>query len=358
MKELGVAVIGAGNIGSLRAHLLARMPQVRFLAVADVVEERAQTLARQCQADLASDNIQEVIGHQAVDAVIIATSEQEHVAPALATVELRKPVLIEKPLAMTLPDADRILEAARGSGSEVLVGFTQRFRRRYLVTKDQVSRGVIGNVVSLFGKIYLNKMVAELVISRSPTTTPSVNTLTYLADLVLWYLEDKRPVKVYAQSGYFVFKKRYNAPDFTWVTVTFDDGTVANLGVSWLIPEKHPAYIATMELELFGTEGMLSVDDSHRDFMLVPGQRTHQLDMVPPIDIAFMGSSMPGDWALGEFWGPMRDETESFIAHLTTGRPTPVATGEQGRRALELTLAADRSASEGVPVELPLKEPV
>ncbi|MFQ5861264.1 MAG: Gfo/Idh/MocA family protein [Dehalococcoidia bacterium] len=354
MQELGVAVIGAGNIGSLRAHILSQMPQVNFLAVADIDEGKAQRLAEQCRADLWSTNYEEVVSRTEVNAVSVSSGEEEHLAPALAAARLGKPLLVEKPLAMTLADADRILETARASGSPVFVGYTQRFRRRFLVIKEQVRRGSIGNVVNVFGKIYLNKMAAEIVIARAPSTTPSINTMTYLVDLVLWYLEGKRPTEVFARSGFFVFKQRYAAPDFTWVIVTFDDGSVATMGVTWLIPEKHPAYSAIMELELFGTEGLISVDDSHRDFLVVPEQPVQFQSWKPPLDIAFMGTAMPGEWALGEFWGPMKEETSSFISAVTAGRPAPLATGEQGRQALELTLAADRSAQEGRPVGLPL----
>jgi predicted dehydrogenase len=72
--------------------------------------------------------------------------------------------------------------------------------------------------------------------------------------------------------------------------------------------------------------------------------------------VAFLGSQMPGDWALGDFYGPMREETRLFLEHVTTGRNVPLCDGETGRAVLELTLAMEKSAKEGGSViELPLK---
>lgn len=82
-KELGVAVIGAGRIGAMRARLAANHPAVRFLAVSDVDAERARTVAEKAGAQLASGDNDEVISHPAVNAVIVSTGEHEHVEPVL-----------------------------------------------------------------------------------------------------------------------------------------------------------------------------------------------------------------------------------------------------------------------------------
>ena len=149
-------------------------------------------------------------------------------------------VLIEKPFVLDLKEADDILARAEKSGAEVFVGYTQRFRRRYLLAKQAAVAGQLGNIVMAMGKIYVTRAVGEAVAKRSPNTTPSINTLTYMVDLILWYLEGKKPVEVYARAASFVFKK-YNRDDFQWMIVTFDDGSVATLGTSWLQPLHWPA---------------------------------------------------------------------------------------------------------------------
>src|SRR5215208_8056165 len=98
-KELGIAVVGSGRIGTLRARLAAKHPAVGFLAVSDRDPARAHALARQTQADFHSGVNEAIIARPEVDAVIVSTAEGEHSAPVRKALELGKPVLVEKPIA-------------------------------------------------------------------------------------------------------------------------------------------------------------------------------------------------------------------------------------------------------------------
>src|SRR5690242_8350209 len=112
-NALGIAVIGSGRIGSLRAKLAARYPAVHFLAVADADAARARALAAETGAQFHSAMNEEVIGRPEVNAVIVSTPEGEHASPVRAALELGKPVLVEKPLALSLDDADEMLATLR-----------------------------------------------------------------------------------------------------------------------------------------------------------------------------------------------------------------------------------------------------
>ena len=352
MKSTGVAVIGAGRIGTLRAHSCSQIPQVDYLAICDKVPEKLDTLSEAVGADMATTKFEEAITNDRVGAVIISTDEEYHHAPAALAAELGKPVLIEKPFVLDLDEADDILAKAEKSGSEVFVGYTQRFRRCYLHAKQSAMSGQLGNIVMAMGKIYVTRAVGEAVARRSPNTTPSINTLTYMVDLILWYMEGKKPVEVYARAASFVFKP-YNRDDFQWLVITFDDGSVATLGTSWLLPHHWPAYTATMEIDLQGTEGSLNIDDSHRDVILAPGQPI-PCPYTPEheVNVAFLGSAMPGDFLLGEFFGPLKEESDAFIRHVLGIGGVGLCTGAHARRVLELTMASDRSVKEGKPVTL------
>lgn len=352
MESTGIAVIGAGGIGTLRAHSCAQIPQVDYLAVCDKVAEKLDILSESVGANMATTKFEEAIADDRVGAVIISTDEEYHHAPAAMAAELGKPVLIEKPFVLDLAEADDILAKAEKSGAEVFVGYTQRFRRRYLLAKQAAQAGQLGNIVMAMGKIYVTRAVGEAVARRSPNTTPSINTLTYMVDLILWYMEGKTPVEVYARAGSFVFRK-YNRDDFQWMIVTFDDGSVATLGTSWLPPHHWPAYTATMEIDLQGTTGSLNIDDAHRDLVLAPGKAI-PCPYTPEheVNVAFLGSAMPGDFALGEFFGPMKEESDAFVRRILGIGGVGLATGLHARQVLELTMASDRSVKEGGPVEL------
>ena len=351
---IGVAVIGSGTIGRLRAQILHRHPSVRFLGVCDVDEEKARALAADCEADVWTTDATELVRRDDVDAVIIATEEKAHFAPAMAAVEAGKHLLIEKPLTILPEEGEKILDAAADRGLTVYTGFTQRFRRRYLAVQEHIRGGYLGDITSAKTTIYLNRSVATRVMSRAPETTPSINTLTYNIDLLLWYLDGRMPTRVYAQGSKGRIHDEFGGLDSTWAVLTFADGTVANLGVSWELPEIWPAYVATMDFEVFGRDGVLSVKDDHRDVVLastkqVPSPYSPETLM----NVAMLGSAMPGDWAMGEYFGAMRDETYAFVGSVGTGRQDPIlASGADGQRVLLLSRAIDESAATGEIIHL------
>ena len=110
LKTLGIGVIGSGRIGTLRARLAAKHPSVSFLAISDQDIEKAKSLAQTTNADFYSMSNDEIISHPDVTAVFVSTPENHHVDPIIKALRLGKPVMVEKPLAMNLEDADRVLK--------------------------------------------------------------------------------------------------------------------------------------------------------------------------------------------------------------------------------------------------------
>src|SRR5258708_18328365 len=132
-KQLGIAIVGAGRIGSLRARLAAEYPAVNFIAVSDADPARARDLAQKIGAQFHSGDNLAAISRPEVSAVIVATSEGEHLRPVMQALELGKAVLVEKPLALTLAEADGILAAARKPEANLRVGYSRRYKDRYLI---------------------------------------------------------------------------------------------------------------------------------------------------------------------------------------------------------------------------------
>lgn len=352
---VGVAVVGAGSIGTLRSEISHRHPSVDFLAVCDLVEDKAKRVAESSEADAWGVDPFEIVTRDEVDAVIVASTEDAHFEPALTAIQHGKSVLIEKPFTILPDEGHKLIAAAEEYGVSVYTGFTQRFRRRYLAIKEHVLKGYLGDITSAKATIYLTQAVARAVISRAGTTTPSINTMTYLFDLLNWYRGGVLPAKVYAAgSTTGRISDDYETLDSTWCVLTYDDGSVANLGVSWELPEFWPAYVASMDFELFGRDGVISVKDDHRDVLMashnaVPSPYTPGTTM----NVAMLGSYMPGDWALGEHFGAMQEETHAFINSVGTGISNPIlATGEEGLDVLAISRAVDLSAQTGEVVPL------
>src|SRR6195256_1217327 len=146
-KQLGIAVVGAGRIGSLRAGLAAGHPAVNFIAISDADPARARDLAQRIGAQFHSGDNLAAISRPEVNAVIVATSEGEHLRPVMQALERGKAVLVEKPLALTLAEADAILAAAEKRGASLRVGYSRCYKDRYLIAKEQGKEGRGGTAV-------------------------------------------------------------------------------------------------------------------------------------------------------------------------------------------------------------------
>jgi predicted dehydrogenase len=148
-KELGLAVIGSGRIGSLRAILSSGHPAIKFLGVSDININNAKKLAQRCNANKYTDNNYELISDPNVTTVIVSTSEHDHYDAVMHALELGKPVLVEKPIALNIDEADKMIKKSKETNTLFRVGYAQRFKRRYLSGKDQLVEGRIGNILSI-----------------------------------------------------------------------------------------------------------------------------------------------------------------------------------------------------------------
>ncbi len=357
-KPLGIAVVGAGRIGALRARLAADYPAVNFIAIADADPARAQKVAKDTGAQFHSGDNLAAISRPEVNAVIVATSEGEHLAPVMQALECGKAVLVEKPLALTLAEADRICAEAGRRKADLRVGYSRRYKDRYLIAKEQVIQGRIGKIVGASARVYNSRSQALAMLKRNPGATPVVDALTYYVDLLNWLIGGAQVTEVFARGQQGVLKAAgHDTDDVNWAILTCSDGTVANLGVSYALPEKYPALGHAARVELLGTEGVMILDDDHTD-QLMYSQKGVPHVYLPDhsVNMVFLQSGTPGDWALGEFLGPVASETRAWLDHLALGKPCVLATAAEARTTLAVTLAIEESAKSRRPVTLPAEK--
>ena len=117
-KEIGLAVVGCGTIGRIRAVLARDYPGIGWLGVCDINESLAKKLAEDAQADFYTTDYKELLRRSEVNATIIATDENNHVGPILAAVERGHRLFIEKPLATDVRESRRVYDAIVKSGME------------------------------------------------------------------------------------------------------------------------------------------------------------------------------------------------------------------------------------------------
>jgi myo-inositol 2-dehydrogenase/D-chiro-inositol 1-dehydrogenase len=357
-KGIGLAIVGAGRVGLFRGEVAARHPAVQWIGIAEKNHNRGLDVAGRIGADFVTTDHRELLRRPEVTCAIIATDEHLHVDPIMATVERGVPMLVEKPLATDLAESARVLEAISAAGLDAVVGYTQRFRRKWLAGKEKVRTGALGDVTLVTSRAFMNRLVAIDNYKRTDdpsTISPMVISGTHALDLVMWYLEAKTPVECYARSIDKVLGPAYRGIDATAGMIMFSDGSVYHLNISWALPVTWPGAVYSLEVAVNGTEGVLTIDDTHRDMVLAvtaPQEEGYAPDKRRLVD--FLGSYPPGDMALGELRGPMREETDSWLNRVAMGMPTQAATAAEAHNRLMLTKALDLSARRKQAVKLPL----
>ncbi len=357
-KQIGLAIIGAGRVGLIRGELAARHAQVGWIGIAEKNPERAKLVADKVGAEFVTADFRELLQRPEVTAAVISTDEHLHVAPVLAGVERGLPMLIEKPLATDLAESQRVMDAIEKSKVDAVIGYTQRFRRRWLVAKEKVRTGALGEVTMVTSRAFMNRLVAIDNYKRCDNPaeiSPMVISGTHALDVVMWLMEAKTPVEVYARSVNKALGPQWQGIDGTGYTFAFSDGAIYHGVISWALPEVWPGAVYSLEIGAVGTEGVLTIDDTHRDIVLAtnviqdegyaPDKRRH---------VDFLTSYPVGDMALGELRGPMREETNSWLNRVALGLKTQHATAREGHNRLMLTKAIDLSARLKRPVTLPI----
>ena len=357
-NQIGLAIIGSGRIGTLRARLASEHPAVTFIATADRDPANAKALANKVGATVYSGNNLEIINHPDVTAVVVSTAEGQHTEAVLAAIAAGKPVLVEKPIALTTVEADSIIAAAERAGSKanVRVGYSRRYKERYLIAKEQIIQGRVGKITGAAARVFNSSSQALAMLARDPHATPVVDALTYYVDLMSWFLGGAKLVEVYSRGTRGVLKAAgHDVDDVCYSVLTYDDGATVNLGISYALPEKYPSLGHAARVEVLGTEGVMILDDDHTDQIMYTNKGIPHVYLPDhKVNMVFLQSGTPGDWALGEFWGPIANETRAWLDHLATGKPCVLATPREARATLEATLAIELSVESGQPVRLPL----
>jgi scyllo-inositol 2-dehydrogenase (NAD+) len=344
MKQIGVGIIGTGWCGGIRAQACAANPLVRSLHLAEVRAERLAEVARETKARTAVTDYTKLLENAEIEAVYIsATPETTHYPMALACLAAGKHVFLEKPIALSLAEADELIAVARERKLKFTVGYSQRFNPKFAYVRKSIRNGSIGRPVSALVSRHITRNLGKKISGRIKLS-PAAMEATHDLDFVLWCLEPAKPVRVYSQNNFGTMQETTGAPipDTQWITVTMDSGVSFVIGAGWTLPPGYPNFSTTW-IEFVGTDGAVMVDDSHRDVVL----NTMNHGMVLPM------STMPGEAVEHTYAGPMAAETVHFLEAVALDRPVLV-TPEHARMVMEVYMAADRSAESNEPVSLPL----
>ena len=330
--SVGVALIGSGRMGSFHGETVSRrIPGARLVAVADPAPGAAEQLAGDLGAQRAFTDPGQVFADAEVDAVVIAAPARFHADLVVAAAGAGKGVFCEKPMALTLPDADRAIEAARAAGVVLQVGFNRRFAPDWSAARELLDTGRLGTPRLLRS---LTRDPGGFDPSRVPPNTIFLETLIHDFDALRFLNPDAEAVEVYASADALVepdWRDR-GLLDTAVVTIRFDNGAVGTAEACF-----EAAYGYDVRGEVFGSGGMATMGDVRRTgmtFASAVGQVTE---------------TIRSDQEL--FRDAYTTELTTFVDAVRTGTAARV-TGEDARGALAIALAAIESVRSGRPVRI------
>jgi predicted dehydrogenase len=341
-KQLSVGIIGTGWCGGIRAVACARSALVGDLHLAETNPERLAEMAEQTGAVTATDSWEQLVADPSIEALLIsATPENLHYPMAKAALEAGKHVLLEKPIALTLDEADELIRLADEGGLKFTIGYSQRFNAKQAMVKRAVNDGTLGDISSILVSRHITRSLGAK-ISQRTKLSPAAMEATHDLDFAFWCLEPRRPVRVFSQNAWGVRRETLGVPDTQYIIVTMDDGTVVNIGAGMSLPPGYPNQSTTW-IEVLGTEGAIIADASHRDIVVNTVEKGVQFPL----------STMPGEYVDHMYAGPMERETTHFLEAVAYDRDVMVDP-HLARVTMEVYLAADLSAETNEVVSLPL----
>lgn len=341
MRQVEAAVIGTGWCGGMRAESLAKSALVDKLHICEIRPERLAEMKELTNPATATDDYHEIVANPNIEVVYISTTpEPTHYPIARDCLKAGKHVLLEKPIAMELSEADDLINIANEKGVKFTIGYSQRFNPKIAWAKKAISEGKLGKIVNVMVSRHLSRSLGSRIAGRVKLS-PAAMESTHDLDFVYWLL-DAKPTKVYSQGAYGYMEKLNGSYDCMWNTVNMDNGTLVVIGGGWNLPPAYPNYCGTW-IEITGTEGALILDDTSRDNWYSTVDNHTQFPL----------STMPGEHVDHMYAGQMGPETLHFLESVLLDRD-PLVSPEHARMVMESYLAADISAEIGEPIDLPL----
>lgn len=332
-NAVSVGVIGLGRMGNIHAENLAlNVPHARLAFITSLNIRKVKKFAKKYSVPDLADDYHKLLEDSRIEAVVISTFSELHARMIQDAAHAGKHIFCEKPIGLTLEEIDEALAAVKKAGVKLQIGFNRRFDRNFRRVRDEVAQGHIGTPHIL----------------RITNRDPAPPTLEYIKvsgglffDFAMHdfdmarFLMGSEVTEIYATGAVRVDPRIGEAGDIdTALTLLqFDDGTLCSIDNS-----RKAVYGYDQRIEVFGSEGMVSAENN-----------------TPTRTLLGNASGMHTPLPLHNFQERYRisyiEEMKSFIESVQNDTQ-PLVTGEDGRQAVVLAFAAQRSFDEHRPVNI------
>lgn len=339
MKKPGIGLIGCGTWGSVHARTYAASPFVQLIAISDQDVDRAATAARNCGAEKHSADWRELLADAEINAVAIATPDFAHGEIVQAAIDAGKDILVEKPLATTIEECERILDARRAKGVKLMVDFHNRWNLPFVNIRRMLQSGEMGDLLAINIRLNDTLFVPTKMLGWASCSSPAHFLGSHVVDIIRW-LSGAEVTRVYSVSRSLVLKNAgIDTPDFFQSILELSSGATAVVENCWVVNESSPS-VFDFQCEFIGSAASAYVNASHHAML-----KTYTTGGVAYPDVACAADlhGKPVGFGVAAI--------EHFIDCLTSGRE-PMVTGEDGLAAARVVAAMVKSAGTGQPVEL------
>ncbi|MFA6665542.1 MAG: Gfo/Idh/MocA family oxidoreductase [Armatimonadota bacterium] len=320
-----VAIVGAGGMAGVHGAAYAKMPNVKPVAVVDVIPEAAAKLAGTLGVP-SFTNFDEMLKSASPDVVDICTPTPFHKEYAIRAMEARKHVVLEKPMARTLADCRAMIDAANRTGVKFMVAHVVRFFPEFAAIKEQVESGAVGKpavVRTTRGGGHPGRWFADYDQSGGVILDTIIHDFDWLR------ITFGEVDTVFAKG---LIDRCLPNLDYALVTLRMKNNVIAHVEGNW-------AYSTSgfsVKVEVAGDEGLIDFDNKKSVPLVISAPGAGGKETVPQ-------SPLMED--------PYYRELKAFIDCVESDTPSPVS-GEEGMRAVEIALAAIESIRTGKPVKV------
>ncbi|HHV56087.1 MAG TPA: Gfo/Idh/MocA family oxidoreductase [Firmicutes bacterium] len=347
-KTIGFGIVGCGAIGRVHAAAIRSLPGARLVAVTGGPEAPARAQEWQCEFEA---DVQSLAGRADIDVVDICTPSGTRAEIVEIVAAAGKHVIVEKPIDVTLARADRVIEACRRAG--VLLGciFQARFNRTYRLVRDAVQRGRLGRPVMASAAVKWYRSQDYYAGAGEWRGTKQIggggaliNQAIHSVDLLRWVMGEVERVSAFTAT----LARQIEVEDTAVVILRFGNGALGTIEATTAAYPGMPR-----RLELHGPKGSIVVVGDEITEWTMEEMRQEDYEIRASLEKRALSREGVADPTLTDI-SLHRAQLEDFVEAVRQGRP-PAVDGMEGRKALELVVAAYRSAEAGGhPVVLPL----
>lgn len=337
MKKINVGVVGVGIFGVNHIKALKNDEYANLTCFVDLNEETVKKVEEEYSIK-GYTSLEEMLEKEDLDAVTIATPDHLHVEPALQAIEKGKHVLIEKPIATTIEDAETIMAAAEKHNVRVAVDFHKRWDPASINMKNRIDDNTLGRLIR--GYMNMDDIIDVPMnwLKWSAQSSPAHFLGIHCYDLIRWYMGCEA-TEVYAKGHKTVLKEKgIDTYDNIQAFITFENGCIWTVETSWIYPNEFPK-ANDGRTSLLGEFGLIRNNSQNRGTELYTNETT----------------STPNVYFLNEFKGetvgfgvqPIKD----FAKDIVLNKPF-LADGYDGIEAAKIDEAVHRSVRENKAIQI------